>query len=103
MITAMDTAIGQVYTACLKAARDAREQFVVFQSDNRGPRSAKFTGEVDMSRSTIPADNGPYRDGKALLDEGGTRAVALAARPGRICPGSVVDQSIHEVDMYPVE
>jgi arylsulfatase A-like enzyme len=74
---------------------------VVFQRNNGGPRSAKFTGEVDMSKSIIPADNGPYRDGKGTLYEGGTRVVALANWPGRIKPGSIVDQPIHIVDMYP--
>jgi arylsulfatase A-like enzyme len=74
---------------------------VVFQSDNGGPRDAKFTGEVDMSKSTIPADNGPYRDGKGTLYEGGVRVVALANWPGRIAPGTVVDKPLHIVDMYP--
>ena len=46
---------------------------VVFQSDNGGPRSAKFTGEIDTSKFTIPCDNGPYRDGKGTLYEGGSR------------------------------
>jgi arylsulfatase A-like enzyme len=58
-------------------------------------------GEIDMSKSTIPADNGPWRDGKGTLYEGGTRVVALANWPGRIKPGSVVDEPIHIVDMYP--
>jgi hypothetical protein len=53
-----------------------------FQSDNGGPHSAKFTGEVDMSKSTIPADNGLFRDGKASLDECGTRVAALVNWPG---------------------
>jgi arylsulfatase A-like enzyme len=74
---------------------------LVFQSDNGGPRSSKFTGEVDTSKGMIPADNGPYRDGKGMLYEGGTRVVALANWPGRIKPGSVIDQPIHVVDMYP--
>jgi arylsulfatase A-like enzyme len=74
---------------------------IIFQSDNGGPRSAQFTGEIDMSKSTIPADNGPYRDGKGTLYEGGTRVVALANWPGHVKPGSVVDQPIHMVDMYP--
>jgi arylsulfatase A-like enzyme len=77
------------------------DTLLVFQSDNGGPRSAQVTGEVDMSSSTIPADNGPYRDGKASLYEGGTRVVALASWPGHIRPGTVVDQPIHVVDMYP--
>jgi arylsulfatase B len=100
MITAMDTEIGHVLEALEK--RGMRENtLIVFQSDNGGPRSAKFTGEVDMSRSTIPADNGPYRDGKAMLYEGGTRVVALANWPEHIEAGTVVDQPIHIVDMYP--
>jgi arylsulfatase A-like enzyme len=100
MITAMDDEIGRVVRALEKRGmRD--DTLIVFQSDNGGPRSARFTGEVDMSKSTIPADNGPYRDGKATLYEGGTRVVALANWPGRIPAGSVVDQPVHVVDMYP--
>lgn len=100
MITVMDDEIGRVLNALDK--RKMRDNtLIVFQSDNGGPRSAKFTGEVDMSKSTIPADNGPYRDGKGTLYEGGTRVVALANWPGHIPPGSIVDQPIHIVDMYP--
>jgi arylsulfatase A-like enzyme len=100
MITAMDDQIGKVIEALeRKGMRDST--IIVFQSDNGGPRSAKFTGEVDMSESVIPADNGPYRDGKASLYEGGTRVAALANWPGRIPTGTVVDQPLHIVDMYP--
>ena len=100
MITAMDDQVGAVVRALEKRGmRD--DTLIVFQSDNGGPRSAKFTGEVDMSKSTIPADNGPYRDGKASLYEGGTRVVALANWPGRIPAGSIADQPIHIVDMFP--
>ena len=100
MITAMDDEIGEVLDA-LERRGMLENTIVVFQSDNGGPRSAKFTGEVDMSGSEIPADNGPYRDGKASLYEGGTRVAAVAAWPGRIPAGAVVDQPIHIVDMYP--
>ena len=100
MITAMDVEIGNVVEALEK--RKIRDNtLIVFLSDNGGPRSAKFTGEVDMSRSTIPADNSPYRDGKGMLYEGGTRVVALANWPGHIRSGTVVDEAIHIVDMYP--
>jgi arylsulfatase A-like enzyme len=100
MISAMDDQVGEVVRALER--RGLRENtLIVFQSDNGGPRSAKFTGEVDMSNSTIPADNGRYRDGKASLYEGGTRVVALANWPGRLPSGSVVDQPIHIVDMFP--
>lgn len=100
MITAMDEQIGRVVRAL--ESRGMRENtLIVFHSDNGGPRSAMFTGEVDMSKSTIPADNGPYRDGKAMLYEGGTRVLALANWPGRIPARSIVDDPIHIVDMFP--
>jgi arylsulfatase A-like enzyme len=100
MITAMDEQIGAVVAALER--RGMRDQtLIVFQSDNGGPRSAQFTGEVDMSKGTIPADNGPYRDGKGTLYEGGTRVVALASWPGRIAAGSIVSHPLHIVDMYP--
>jgi arylsulfatase A-like enzyme len=99
MITAMDDQIGKVLGA-LKRRGMRDNTLVVFQSDNGGPRSAQFTGEVDMSKGTIPADNGPYRDGKGMLYEGGTRVVALANWPGHVKPASVVDHPIHMVDMY---
>ncbi len=100
MISAMDDQIGRVVGALDK--RGLRDNtLIIFHSDNGGPRSAKFTGEVDMSKSTIPADNGDYRDGKGSLYEGGTRVVGLANWPGHIPAGSVIDQPIHLVDMYP--
>lgn len=99
MITVMDSQIGQVLDALdRQGMRD--NTLIVFQSDNGGPRSAKVTGEVDTSGGTIPADNGPFRDGKASLYEGGTRVVALANWQGQIQPGSEVNQPIHMVDMY---
>ena len=100
MITAMDDEIGRVLAALeQRGMRD--NTLIVFQSDNGGPRSAKVTGEVDTSGGTIPADNGPFRDGKASLFEGGTRVVALANWPKYIKPGSVVYQPMHIVDWYP--
>lgn len=100
MITAMDDQIGRVL-----AALDARgmrdDTIVVFHSDNGGTRSAKFTGEIDMSKATIPCDNGPWRDGKGTLYEGGTRVVSVVDWPGHIAPGTVVDEAIQVVDMYP--
>ena len=54
-----------------------------------------------MSNSKIPADNGPWRDGKGSLYEGGVRVVALANWPGRIPAGTVVDTPLHAVDLMP--
>ena len=100
MITAMDDQIGKVLAA-LDERKMRDNTLIIYHSDNGGPRSAKFTGEVDMSKSKIPCDNGPYRDGKGTVYEGGTRVVALANWPGKIKAGTAVDQPIHVVDMYP--
>ena len=82
MINAMDDQIGRVLDALEK--RNMRENtLVIFHSDNGGTRSAKFTGESAV-KGELPPDNGPYRDGKGMLYEGGTRAVGLANWPGRI-------------------
>jgi arylsulfatase A-like enzyme len=99
-ITAMDDQIGRVIAALDKQGmRD--NTLVVFQSDNGGTRNAMFAGELDMSKTKIPCDNGPYRDGKGSLYEGGTRVVAFANWPGHIRAGSTVDEIIHVVDVYP--
>jgi len=99
-ITAMDDQIGRVLEALDK--KKLRENtLVIFHSDNGGTRNALFAGEGDMSKVKIPCDNGPYRDGKGSLYEGGTRVVSLANWPGHIRPGSTVDEMIHVVDMYP--
>ena len=58
-----------------------------------------FAGEAEV-KGELPPDNGPYRDGKGSVYEGGTRVVALANWPGRIKPG-VVGEMIYIVDIYP--
>jgi arylsulfatase A-like enzyme len=99
-ITALDDQVGRVVAALeKKGMRD--NTLIVFQSDNGGTRNKMFAGEGDMSKVIIPCDNGPYRDGKGSLYEGGTRVVAFANWPGHIKPGTTVDGMIHVVDMYP--
>ncbi|MGH7742412.1 MAG: arylsulfatase B [Candidatus Eiseniibacteriota bacterium] len=99
MITCMDDEIGRVLAALEK--RGMRDNtLIIFQSDNGGNRSAMFAGELDVSKLKLPSDNGPYRDGKGTLYEGGTRVVALANWPGHI-KGGASHEIIHMVDMYP--
>jgi arylsulfatase A-like enzyme len=99
-ITAMDDQIGRVVAALEK--KNMREDTVIFfQSDNGGTRSAMFAGEIDSSKIKIPCDNGPYREGKGTLYDGGSRVAALANWPGHIKPGSIIDGMIHVVDIYP--
>jgi len=98
MISVMDDGIGKVVAALEK--RGMRDNtLIVFHSDNGGVKSSAFAGDSKVSGG-LPADNGPYRDGKGTLYEGGTRVVALANWPGMIKPG-VVDGMVHIVDMAP--
>jgi arylsulfatase A-like enzyme len=100
-VTCMDDEIGRVVAAIdRKGLRD--NTLIIFHSDNGGTKSKMFTGQMaDVSKIQIPCDNGPYRDGKGMLYEGGTLVCALANWPGHIKPGSTVDGMIHVVDMYP--
>jgi arylsulfatase A-like enzyme len=98
-ITAMDDQIARVLAALQK--QGMRENtIVIFQSDNGGTSNAMFAGEGDMSTIKIPCNNGPYRDGKGSLYEGGTRVPAIVNWPGHVKAG-VVDGMMHVVDMYP--
>ncbi|MGE4182552.1 MAG: arylsulfatase [Limisphaerales bacterium] len=99
-ISAMDDQIARVVDALQrKGMRD--DALILFHSDNGGTFNKMFAGEGDMSKVTIPCDNGPFREGKGSLYEGGTRVCALANWPGRIRPGIAVDGMIHVVDLYP--
>jgi arylsulfatase A-like enzyme len=98
MVSVMDDEIGRV----LKALTDKgiRENtLIVFHSDNGGVRSAMFAGESKVGNN-LPADNGPYREGKGTLYEGGTRACGFINWPGRVAPGDVKGM-MHVVDMLP--
>jgi arylsulfatase A-like enzyme len=101
MVTCLDDQIGRVLDALdKKKLRD--NTLIVFQSDNGGTRNAMFTGVMaDMSKIKIPCDNGPYREGKGTLYEGGTRVCALASWLGHIPAGITVKEMIHVADMYP--
>lgn len=99
-ITALDEQIGRAIAALeAKGLRD--NTLIVFQSDNGGTRDAMFAGEIDSSKIIIPCDNGPYRNGKGTLYEGGTRVVSLVNWPGHIKPGITIDEMIHVTDMFP--
>jgi len=88
MLAALDEAVGGIL-----AALDARglrtNTLILFSSDNGGPNPGRVTS------------NGPLRAGKGTVYEGGTRVCACVAWPGRITPGTVVEQPLHMVDWYP--
>lgn len=86
MTTAMDDAIGQI-TDALEKRGMSENTLIVFCSDNGGAGSI--------------ADNGPLRGHKGQLYEGGIRVPAVAIWPGVLGAGTVVDEPLHIVDMYP--
>lgn len=101
MVSCLDEEIGRV-VAALDEHRLRERTLIVFQSDNGGTADARFTGVMaDVSQIRIPCDNGPYRDGKGNLYEGGVRVAACVNWPGRIKAGTVVEGMIHNVDLYP--
>ncbi|MHB2168926.1 arylsulfatase B [Alsobacter sp. R-9] len=98
MISVMDDQIRAVLGALQrKGMRD--DTLIVFHSDNGGVRTATFAGQIE-TKGPLPASNGPYRDGKGSLYEGGTRAVAFANWPGKI-KAQKVAEPLHVVDMLP--
>lgn len=100
MVACLDDEIGRI-VAALDRKQMRGNTLILFHSDNGGNRDARLAGVMaDMSKVTIPCDNGPYRAGKGTTYEGGTRVCALANWPGHIKP-QTVDGMIHAVDLYP--
>src|SRR5262249_21008922 len=100
MVTCLDDEIGRVLAA-LEKKKMRENTLLLFHSDNGGTRNAMFTGVMtDVSKIKIPCDNGPYREGKGTLFEGGTRVCALANWPGHV-KAQTVDGMIHAVDLFP--
>ncbi|MFG0285948.1 MAG: arylsulfatase [Phycisphaerales bacterium JB039] len=100
MVSCLDDEIGRVVDA-LERKNMRANTVILFHSDNGGTRNAMLSGVMaDVSNINLPCDNGPYREGKGMLYEGGTRVCALANWPGRIA-AQRVDGLIHVVDLFP--
>ena len=87
LIEHMDDGIGQVM-AKLKATGVAENTLVIFTSDNGGQLS-------------VGANNGPLRDGKQSMYEGGIKVPFCAVWPTRIAKGSRSDRIGLTMDLYP--
>lgn len=88
MLAAMDEGVGKILDA-LERKGLSRNTVIIFSSDNGGPAPGTVT------------DNGSLRAAKGTLYEGGVRAAASIAWPGRIKAGTVVKEALHVVDWYP--
>lgn len=98
MIAVVDDEVGKV-VAALEERGMRDNTMIVFHSDNGGVRSSLFAGDTEVG-GEMPASNGPYRDGKGTVYEGGTRVAAFANWPGQIRAGTI-DSMIHVVDVLP--
>ncbi len=87
LIEHMDHGIGQVLAA-LKETGLEKNTLVIFTSDNGGQLSAG-------------ANNGPWRDGKQSMYEGGLRVPAVVRWPGVVAPGSRCGQVLLTMDIFP--
>lgn len=83
----MDDGIGKVIKA-LKQSGQYENTIIVFTSDNGGHIPSK-------------ANNGPLRDGKQSMYEGGLKVPACISWPNRISPGSVSKNNWMTMDIYP--
>lgn len=98
MISVMDDGVGKLLAALER--RGMRDNTIItFSSDNGGVKNSMFAGDSKVEGG-LPASNGPYRDGKGSLYEGGCRVAAFVNWPAKIKP-HVVDGMIHVVDLYP--
>jgi arylsulfatase A-like enzyme len=88
MVAALDEAVGQIAAAIADAGLTGNTLFI-FSSDNGGPQPGVVTS------------NGPLREGKGTIYEGGVRTCAFATWQGKIAPGTVVNVPLHIVDWYP--
>jgi arylsulfatase A-like enzyme len=87
LIEHMDAGIGQVLDA-LNASGHADQTIVFFTSDNGG-------------QLNVGANNGPLRDGKQSVYEGGLKVPAAVVWPNRISPGGVTDLRAMSMDILP--
>lgn len=87
LIEHMDDGIGQVLQV-LHQTGLADNTIVVFTSDNGGQLS-------------VGANNGPLRDGKQSVYEGGLKVPTAAVWPGKIKPGSVTPFRAMSMDILP--
>ncbi len=85
MLECMDVAVGRMVGG-LEKESVLNDTLVIFLNDNGGPRRY---------------NNDPYRGYKGDTYEGGVRVACAMRWPGKIKAGSVVDEMLHVVDLYP--
>ena len=90
MVEAMDQAVGEVVKT-LKDTGEWENTIIVFTSDNGGLATSEGW----------PTSNLPLNGGKGWVNEGGIREPWLIRMPGVTEPGSVSDEVICSIDLFP--
>ena len=87
LVEHLDWNIGKVISK-LEKEKQLENTIIFFVSDNGGSLKCK-------------ANNGPNRDGKASMYEGGLRVPALASWKGKIKPNQTSEQLLLTMDIFP--
>ena len=95
MLAALDRSVGRV-RAKLDQLGIADETVIVFTGDNGG-----LDREGPDGRMGNPTENDPLRAGKGSAYEGGVRTPTIYFWPGVTAPGTVSDEPVITVDVYP--
>lgn len=97
-VSALDGAVGEILAA-LERRKMLDDTLIVFHGDNGGGVPTRFP-TADGEGQSSAADNGPWREGRGSLYEGGVRVAALAHWRGRIKAGTVIGDPVHVTDVY---
>ncbi len=94
MVEAVDRSVGRVMST-LEKLNLAENTLVVFTSDNGGYLDYASGGFENIS------SNGPFKGQKGDVHEGGHRVPAIFVWPGKIAAGTVTDQTLLTMDLFP--
>jgi arylsulfatase A len=93
MLESLDESVGRVFKK-LDDLKLTQQTIVIFTSDNGG--LATLEGMPNP-----PTYNGPHREGKGFLYEGGIRVPMIVHAPGTIKPGTVCKTMTSSYDVLP--
>jgi arylsulfatase A-like enzyme len=109
MLQSVDECFGRILDE-LEKQGIADDTLVIFTSDNGGNTHSNTSAEGRKSAKEAwqkwaglqpPTNNTPLRDGKGTLYEGGTRVPLMWAWAGKIKPGSLSEDVVGCIDIYP--
>lgn len=87
LIVSLDDNVGKILAA-LREHQLEDDTVVIFTNDNGG-------------QTQLGANNTPLKGRKGMLTEGGTRVPWAVRWPGKITPGTVIDQPVIGIDIVP--